>query len=344
MSDETKDHAPPKLRLSRDLKASFESADSGDAEDTPPPEKETIPAPANQSQAPEIETKKGKASFDPKNPFGDQIKSSEIKTPIASPISPSPGLANPRAPQAVDSSGTRVEEAVNSMQNESRSVTQKNSMIPSVIVIVLLLCLLLGSGFGLWVILRSGSNPDSSGQVVKEPATKKVTPSSSIERAKATIAKVPVLDVEAMTGGKTEPVEPVRLEKPTVTAELAEPTISDNPDSMTTEIAEPAVEPDGEIAPPPSLSNTSDIRSAEPEPVGPSNSEIKASKESVSRYLSNIQISGIRKGEQPAIMIEGERFVVGDIVDSGTKLKFDGLRDGRLAFRDSYEIIYLKSF
>jgi hypothetical protein len=43
-------------------------------------------------------------------------------------------------------------------------------------------------------------------------------------------------------------------------------------------------------------------------------------------------------------MIEGERFVVGDIVDSGTKLKFDGLRDGRLAFRDSYEIVYLKSF
>ena len=71
---------------------------------------------------------------------------------------------------------------------------------------------------------------------------------------------------------------------------------------------------------------------------------IESSKQSVSQYLSGIHIGGVRKGDRPMVLIQGTRFLVGDIIQPETGLKFDGIRDGRLAFRDSHGIIYLKSF
>ena len=70
----------------------------------------------------------------------------------------------------------------------------------------------------------------------------------------------------------------------------------------------------------------------------------ESSKQSVIQYLSRIRISGVRQGERPIVIIEGQSFYVGDIVETEYGLRFDGIRDGRLAFRDSHGIIFLKSF
>ena len=67
-------------------------------------------------------------------------------------------------------------------------------------------------------------------------------------------------------------------------------------------------------------------------------------KESVSKYLQNIHIGGIRTGERARIMLDGENYNINDTVDAASGLVFIGTRDQRLLFKDRNGIIYVKSF
>lgn len=65
---------------------------------------------------------------------------------------------------------------------------------------------------------------------------------------------------------------------------------------------------------------------------------------SVTEYLSSVHVGGMRQGERPMIIIDGTAYKPNDVVNEATGLKFDGFRDGKLAFRDRKGIVYLKSF
>jgi hypothetical protein len=64
----------------------------------------------------------------------------------------------------------------------------------------------------------------------------------------------------------------------------------------------------------------------------------------VTEYLSSVHIGGMRQGERPMVILDGATYQQGDVVQEATGLKFAGFRNGKLAFRDGKEIVYLKSF
>ncbi|MGZ0710251.1 hypothetical protein ACWPKO_18130 [Coraliomargarita sp. W4R53] len=343
MSEDSKDNPPAKLTLSRGLKAQADTeaakvkADAKIAKVSKPApamklkRREELPkssasAPGEaptatkSAQTPPLSDEapaQKKPSFDPKNPFGNSIKAGEIKAPIQSPSdqheqheSPTLGLddgSSVKAAKAVKCA--KVEQAINSLNSEEEQV-QSKSILPSVIIIIILLIILAAAGFGLWKILNLSQDVDASTAAVtsaesaESSATAPKAPKNPIEKAKAAIAQVPGTDVDAIT---QEPSAPVSL--PAIIAET----------EVTATL--PVV----------------------PEPDVP-NSIIETNKQAVSQYLSNIHIGGLRKGERPMVILGGERFDVGDIVQAETGLKFDGLRNGRLAFRDHHGIVYLKSF
>lgn len=194
------------------------------------------------------------------------------------------------------------------MNAEEKGSAASSSLLPSVLVLLILLLVLAGAGYGLWKVLQTPEDPaaETTEVTAEAPTEDSNTKKGPIQKAKDAIAKVPVADVEDITGSSAP--------------DLAnEKTIEEAPPAETAE-ATPVV--------------------AETVPIG----SAESSKQLVSQYLSGIHIGGVRKGERPMILIQGESFHVGDVVHSETGLKFDGLRDGRLAFRDSHGIVYLKSF
>ena len=120
---------------------------------------------------------------------------------------------------------------------------------------------------------------------------------------------------------------------PSNSVERAEATIATVPDRNLDKVldTESAPEPSNEAAPEPSQA----------EPSAPIPTSLK---ESVSKYLQNIHIGGIRTGERARIMLDGENYNINDTVDAATGLVFIGTRDQRLLFKDSNGTIYVKSF
>ena len=43
-------------------------------------------------------------------------------------------------------------------------------------------------------------------------------------------------------------------------------------------------------------------------------------------------------------MISGTAYLFRDLIESGTVLRFHGIRDDKLAFKDKNGVVYLKSF
>jgi hypothetical protein len=70
----------------------------------------------------------------------------------------------------------------------------------------------------------------------------------------------------------------------------------------------------------------------------------EALKDAVSQYLENVYIGAIRTGTRARIMVNGENYNMNDIVDPNTELRFIGIRDQRLVFKDRNGILYVKSF
>jgi len=325
MSDDPKDNPPAKLKLSRDLKA----RDEPKTGETPPSmklkRKEPAPATADAAKAPPpAEPKKDpapttpsstsaggaaeKPGYDPDNPFGGTVQQGEIKKNSR----PPPELPSEPAPKIEEGSGAKVEAAIDSLSQKGPKgqegqkegeAARKSHLLPSIIVLLVLLLVLAGAGYGLWKVLQSPADSGASGTAAAPAPESEPPKKGPIQKAKDAIAKVPLADVDAITA-----------------QEAPEPP------------AEKAQTGSGPVE-----------ESAPPAPPATTNS-IEANKQSVAQYLSGIHIGGVRKGGRPMILIGGRSFQVGDLVQTETGLKFDGLRDGKLAFRDSHGIIYLKSF
>lgn len=67
-------------------------------------------------------------------------------------------------------------------------------------------------------------------------------------------------------------------------------------------------------------------------------------KQTVSQYLQNLHIGGVRTGARARIMLDGENYNINDTVDAATGLTFIGTRDQKLLFKDRDGIVYVKSF
>lgn len=179
-----------------------------------------------------------------------------------------------------------------------------NRLLPSILAISVLLFVLAAAAYGLWNVLTHTDKPLTDSKLDVAPA-KTTASKDPIQRTKDAITAVPVATVDYV-GSKSKQKDAPQVEA-----------VPDSSAPRTT--ASPMESP-------------VTIGSAE------------SSKQSVIQYLSRIRISGVRQGERPIVIIEGQSFYVGDIVETEYGLRFDGIRDGRLAFRDSHGIIFLKSF
>lgn len=314
MRDDSKQPAPTKLRLSRDLKN--KAAVDTRATETPTPstqpEREQKPAPTSQqakaaslvSDGSEVKN----SDFNPQKPFGNSIKDGEIKASPASKPAQQTSAEN-NAAHAGDFAAPKTTIPTQPEQSP-KETAKRNSALPSVFILLLLLLFMAGAGYGLWRILQPADNVDGNPEHTTQAApgnraNDAAKPKGPIAKAKKTIAEVPVADIDALRG--------------------------DSPDKQETSDTEEVSEAD-----------TASQRAQRTPAI--SDKALAATKQKASDYLSGLHIDGVREGERPMIIIAGKSYVVGDIVQAETGLKFDGLRDGRLAFRDSQGIVYLKSF
>lgn len=331
MNEEHKDSPPPKLRISREprnekteaqAKAVPEKAaepkpdlklkrPSTEPQSTEPPKaepKEPTPSIKSPDGIPEDKPSvrpTDEKPFDPENPFAGI----EIKKP-KTPAQP-PELPGKPAPPEKDGSGRKVEEAIDRIGEEKKS----HGMLTSIIVIILLLAILGGSGYGLYYVLRNPSDNTDVSATTEKKAQPEVTKKESggllsgpIAKAKETIASIP---------NSEDALEEKEASAPVVQApEKTKPPVPAAP-TETTSVAPPKAESPAVKAPQTSA---------------------------VSEFLQNAHIGGVRTGDRPKLILNGQSYNQGDLVDPDTGLRFAGMRDEKLAFRDARGIVYLKSF
>jgi hypothetical protein len=273
--------------------------------------------------------------FDPNNPFGGgSSASATAKSDSASPESSNtaesgseePSQKNPEKP------GTKTS-----------SSEKSHSPVASIVILLVLLAILGGSGFGLWYILRSPSDKvstentsETSTQATPNQATGSI--SSPIEKAKAKIAKIPTAAAEEVladlpdgsgpgvrpSSGSSSPSEPSFVIEETL------------PPSVSTAEASPAA--------PTVRAISAEEDYFEPAPLPPASQVDQSLIERVSVLLSQSHIGGVRRGGDPKVIFDGISYSTGDLVDPETGLRFAGIRKGKLAFKDANGIVYLKSF
>ena len=135
-----------------------------------------------------------------------------------------------------------------------------------------------------------------------------------VARAKETIAKVPVMDT---IPNISEPVP--RAETPTSINIISNEVIS----AKSTPVTVPR-------------ENSKEIQA---------NAKQRAElREAATLYLAQIHIDGFRNGTTPKVMIDAESYKIGEVIDETTGLSFEGIKDGKLLFKDRNELYYLKSF
>jgi hypothetical protein len=78
-----------------------------------------------------------------------------------------------------------------------------------------------------------------------------------------------------------------------------------------------------------------------PQPTAPTASDLN---EKVTQFLTSATIGAVKVGARPRMMLNGESYSIGDVIDSDTGLSFMGTKDKRLVFKDQNGIFYLKSF
>ena len=337
MTEENKDSTPPKLKLSRkseepepepESKAGAEreaAGDPGTAGDPaekpdlklrrPEPEPDSAesqnPAlpPEPKPEKPSVEPT-GERSFDPENPFaGIEIKKPRKESSDRRP----PELPSKPQPVQDDGSGRKVEEAIGRIGEQKKS----RGMLTSIIVIVLLLAILAGSGYGLYYIFQNPAEikPSTVAEAQKPlkpeagPESSDGPPGGPIEKAKTAIAKVPELEKELTEEEEKAPPSPDEVAETANTGER----------SGTAPVA-------GENPPPPTAAVDASMT------------------ESVSKFLQSAHIGGVRTGSNPKLILNGKSFNQGDLVDADIGLRFIGFRDEKLAFRDDQGIVYIKSF
>ncbi len=351
MTEENKDATPPKLRLSRRTKEDDAEAQASSPEPEPKPDlklkrptedpaqfenkkedaapespgKPVEPAPPKQPTGQQVPPGKpsthaaGERSYDPENPFADiEIKQPKKEATEQAP----PELPGKPAPSQNDESDRKFEEAVDRIGESPKS----HGVLTSLIVITLLLAILGGAGYGLYYIL---SNPSEATENTAEPDANKAAAASTetsddapergpIAKARETIANLP--DSEAWRDAKDE----------TTASEAEQKTGKD--------VQEKAPKPDEATE----AATAAPEAEAEPAPEPPT---IDASRtDSISEFLQTAHVGGVRTGDQPKLILNGQSYNKGDLIDADNGLRFIGIRDGKIAFRDTQGVVYIKSF
>jgi hypothetical protein len=215
-------------------------------------------------------------------------------------------------------------------ETQAESGKEPDNHMMSFVVIALLFLVLIGAGYGLWKVLQMPAgekSPAPEAGSAQAPPKATFSPAAAIEKAKTNIAAVPEVPDTLLEDPKSE------LDTTTAPqVSAATSMVATAPGTQTSEPAKPTTGPAT-----PSVSAVSAVSAASTE-------AIEKNKQLVSDYLRDLHIGGVRQGERPMVLIDGHNYLVGDTIQAATGLKFAGLRDGRLAFRDKYEIVYLKSF
>lgn len=360
MTEENKDPPPPKLRLSNKPKEP-EAENQAKADESPEPKadlqlkrpKEAAP----HEQTPAVEEKKTEAShpdlqlkrphleapgqdgeakkptspvetatqmdgpsaktsgerpFDPENPFaGIEIKKPKVKRQP-------PELPSKPAPVENDGSGRKVEEAIEQIGDDNKS----HNILTSIIVIVILLALLGGSGYGLYYLLRSpaeSAKATAASEEMEPEATSNEAEEKSGNPPDGPIAKARAAVTKKENSGST-------LEEVTASTAETKPDEPQAEDKLEAEPAEPSV-------------TTTEVNTEAPTPsIDSSQTNL------VSEFLQSAHIGGVRTGDRPKLLLNGKSYNQGDLVDADTGLRFIGFRDKKLAFRDAQGVVYIKSF
>jgi hypothetical protein len=324
---------PKKLRLSKDAHTDsrIEESDAHDAQSSKP-----TSAPTPERKSPD-EREAGKAKnsklelshapdpldgacqpIDPdetENLHGSTGPTGSTGSPTESERSPPP---IPQHPATADAEPTARPTGSSLPPQES-----SHSVLPSLIVVGLLFLLLGGAGFGLWKILISDEPARTVDSGEPDEAREAAKAMNPIERAKESIAGVSQLDMDDLTG-ETEGTGETSISAGDASTPVPE-------EGRSSAHASPAGEPVIEEA------ESLGVRAA-------SNAAVEATKTAVSEFLVALRIGGMRRGERPMILIDGRVYKVGDTVQTETGLKFDGIRNSKLAFIDQNDIVYLKSF
>jgi len=302
------------------------SAAANRQEKTPPltEEKESD----SQAAAPSRPKLKTQSDFDPENPFAGIVKEPKKreKTP--------PELPNKPAPPSKDDAAQKAEEAITRMNGGDGKT---RGMLTSIIIIIILLGLLGGSGYGLYYVLKKpGATADSTdsrkeeeavshsetGQTIGEQAD-----AGPIAKAKAAISKVPSADPILEEQDPLQTTAASRSTSATAIEGLKPNTVDRKPEPEPRSIAKNSTGETDKTSP------TATAVSAAPKQAA-----------AISSFLQTIHIDGVRSGERPKVMLNGESYEAGDLVNPQFGLRFTGIRDGKLAFRDDAGVVYIKSF
>ena len=372
MSDE-REEKRPKLKLSRDVDSPRH--EEPEIEPAPPPvQKEgapkqklklsnpaaakkfspNAPAPGN---IPPIPKEKPKES-PPAEPATSEKDSDKVSPTLRQSPKKEPASENPpplpdegakkealfcRTPTPAPAPAEEDSEPAPSIEEMLRSASPQKSepgdnSVVSILIVVLLFLILCGAGLGIWWILKQpvADEPsigaaailESSVSPEGETTTQTSEATGPIARAKAVIAEVPTEQVEeiiapAQTTPADEPTEAPAPTAPEVTTtDLPEATPNDSNDSNDSNESGESGEPGTTTA---AAVNT-------------------ATRATVIAFLSEVHIDGVRSGTNPKVMIAGESYLTGDKVDEPTGLSFEGIKNGKLQFKDRNGIYYLKSF
>ena len=293
MSEESAEPKPPKLKLS----SSKPRTDKPQSTPTTSASTSATPSPPPIAPKPVSTPRTIPTTPPPQANTPPQSVPKPVSTPSATP----PPLAKQPAPRT-ENSARKIEEPVKYVP----SPREQNSPIGGILIVIALLLILATAGAGIWFLLKSETAEPVDDTTAEATVA---APSNPIERAKATIDKVPHRNLDDV------------LETPsgsTVESEVAPVAdVLETPSGSTAE---------SEVAPVASVAPTATV------------------KDRVSQYLQNVQISGVRSGARARIQLDGENYNINDTVHEATGLVVIGTRDQRLMFRDRNGIVYVKSF
>lgn len=221
------------------------------------------------------------------------------------------------------------------------SPTTGNNLFTSIIVIGLLFLILGAAGGGLYLVLKtdvdektaevsdsSGANATSSASETtkaEEPTeagkNKKENSSGPIQKTRDVIAQI----LEAERGGIEE-------NDPGTKAPEKD---QEQPDT-TSSAALGTAENGG--------ASKGDAKSGAELPDLPDSGMAAKIRSEATELLKYADVGAVRSGENARVMLNGEYYRAGDLVDKDTGLVFKGIKGEKLLFQDRNEIYYLKSF
>lgn len=315
MTEDNKDSTPPKLRLSRESAAPDPEKVSAPKPDLklkrslaePQKEKVTLKAPTPPAETPTETEPKVPEVESPEEPAFDPESPFKgiVKEPEAAGRDrPPPELPSKPAPVVDDGSGLKVEEAINQIGENKKS----RGLLTSFIVIFILLAVLAGSGYGLYYLLSRPAETKDSVSTLEESDADKAAKKKSDGLLSGPIAKAKAT-IAKIPGTSSDfeerPSEPE--EKPAQAAPEVDRTTATETEKL------------------PAAANSIQT-------------------DNVANFLTNAHIGGVRKGNNPKLILNGKSYNKGDLVDPTNELRFVGFKDEKLAFRDAQGIVYIKSF